>query len=226
MNLLRRSAKTKDADESVSLSKGASGKSAGASTSAPAETTSAARQAGKGRPTPKRSEAEGRRRGPIAPPPKTQREAIKRSRAGTKSLSKEERRALSAERRVKMARGDQAYLMTRDKGDIRAYVRDQVDARRNFAGLLMPMAIISFIILLIPNAYLQTFGPLVLLVLILAAVADTTVLGSRLAKQVRAEFPNGDGSTLSRTGRALGFYAFNRAIMPRRWRVPKPRVKR
>lgn len=223
VNLLRRSAKTNDADEGVSMSKGAP---AQAGAAAAADATVAAKQVGKGRPTPKRSEAEGRRRGPVAPPPKTQREAIKRSRAGTKSLSKDERRALSAERREKMARGDQAFLMTRDKGDIRAFVRDQVDLRRNFAGLLMPMAIISFIILLIPNAYLQTFGPLVLLVLILAAVADTTVLGSRLAKQVRAEFPNGDGTTLSRTGRALGFYAFNRAIMPRRWRVPKPRVKR
>lgn len=188
--------------------------------------TTGDRATGKGRPTPKRRDAEGVRRGPVAPPPRTQREAIKRSREGGKKLTKEERRALSAERRERMARGDDNYLMARDKGKVRAFVRDQVDTRRNLAGLLMPMAILSFIILLVPNAYVQTFGPLVLLVLILAAVADTTVLGSRLAKQVRAEFPQGDGTTLSRTGRALGFYAFNRAIMPRRWRVPRPRVSR
>jgi hypothetical protein len=181
---------------------------------------------GKGRPTPKRREAEKVRRGPVAPPPRTQREAVKRSKESGKSLTKEERRAQAATRRERMMRGDDAYLLPRDKGKIRAWVRDQVDSRRNLAGLLMPLAILSFVVLILPNPYIQTFGPLVLLIAILAAVADGAVLGHRLGKQVREEFPKGDDTTLSRTGRALGFYAFNRAVMPRRWRVPKPRVER
>lgn len=182
--------------------------------------------AGKGRPTPKRRDAQGARRGPVAPPPKTQREAIKRSKEGAKSLTKDERRALSTERRERMMRGDDAYLMARDKGRVRAFVRDKVDQRRNLAGLLMPLAVLSFVVLIIPNAYIQTFGPMVLLIAILAAVADGVVLGRRLASEVRRAFPTGDGTTLSRNGRALGFYAFNRAVMPRRWRVPRSRVSR
>ncbi len=184
------------------------------------------RAGGKGRPTPKRRDAEGMRRGPVAPPPRTQREAIKRSKEGAKTLTKDERRAASTERRERMMRGDQAYLMARDKGKIRAFVRDRVDSRRNLAGLLMPLAILSFVVLLVPNAYVTTFGPMVLLIAILAAVADGIVAGRRLAKEVRVAFPNGDDTNLSRTGRALGFYAFNRAVMPKRWRVPRSQIAR
>lgn len=184
------------------------------------------RSGAKGRPTPKRRDAEGLRRGPIAPPPMTQREAAKRSKEGTKSLTKDERKALTAERRERMKRGDDAYLMARDKGKVRAWVRDQVDTRRNLAGMLMPLAVLSFVVLLVPNPLVQTFGPFILIIAILASVADGIVFGRRLAKDARAEFPKGDGTSLSSTGRALGFYAFNRAMMPRRWRVPKPRVSR
>ncbi|MDQ6658900.1 MAG: DUF3043 domain-containing protein [Actinomycetota bacterium] len=215
MSLLRRAGK-------VSLDK--SDESTDSATIAEAE--SANRPGAKGRPTPKRRDAEGLRRGPIAPPPMTQREAAKRSKEGAKSLTKAERKALSAERRERMKRGDDAFLMSRDKGKVRAWVRDQVDIRRNLAGLLMPLAVLSFVVLLIRNPLVQTFGPVILIIAILAAVVDGTVFGRRLAKDVRAEFPKGDGTNLSSTGRALGFYAFNRAMMPRRWRVPKPRVSR
>jgi len=179
---------------------------------------------GKGRPTPKRREAEGRR-GPVAPPPKTQREAVKRSKEAGKTLSKDERRALATERRERMMRGDDAYVLPRDKGAVRAYVRDRVDARRNLAGLLLPLALLSFLILLLPFPILQAYGPLVLMIAIIAAVVDTIVFGRQLARAVRAKFPKGDGSGLSTKGSSLGFYAFNRACLIRRWRVPRPRVK-
>lgn len=215
MSLLRRTAKVSldKSDESADSAQGA-------------DADDAAKTVGKGRPTPKRREAEKVRRGPVAPPPRTQREAVKRSKESGKKLTKDERRALAATRRERMMKGDDAYLLARDKGKIRAWVRDQVDTRRNLAGLLMPLAVLSFVVLLLPNPVLQTYGPLVLLIAILAAVADGIIFGRRLGKEVREEFPKGDDTNLSRTGRALGFYAFNRAVMPRRWRVPKPRVER
>lgn len=212
MSLLRKTAKTVEA-ETVDAA-------AAEPEIAPEPTT------GKGRPTPKRRDAQGVKRGPVAPPPMTQREAIRRAKESGKSLTKQERRAQAAERRQRMMRGDDAYLLARDRGKVRAFVRDQVDGRRNLAGLLMPLAVVSFIVLLVPNPYVQTYGPMLLLVAILAAVADGIVFGRRLARQVRAEFPGGDPAGLSTSGRALGFYAFNRAVMPRRWRVPKPRVDR
>src|SRR6478609_10806567 len=178
---------------------------------------------GKGRPTPKRREAEGRR-GPVAPPPKTQREAMKRSKVQGKSMTKEERRALAASNREKMMRGDEKALLPRDRGKVRAYVRDLTDTRRNVAGILLPIAVLSFVVLLIPIPVVQAYGPLVLMVAIVAAVLDSVIFGRQIAKKVRAKFPNGDNSGLSNKGSSLGFYAFNRACLIRKWRVPRPRV--
>lgn len=180
---------------------------------------------GKGRPTPRRRDAE-RRRGPVPPPPMTQREAIRRSKTAGAKLTKEERRTLSAERRERMMRGDDKYVLPRDRGEVRAYVRDLVDTRRNLAGLLLPIALLSFIVLVLPFPFLQSFGPLVLMVAIIAAVIDSVIFGRRLARKVKAKFPKGDSSGQSTRGGALGFYAFNRACLIRKWRVPRPRVER
>jgi hypothetical protein len=193
------------------------------STTAPAPVEEVAPTVGKGRPTPKRREAEGRR-GPVAPPPKTQREAIKRSKVQSKSLTKDEKRAMARVNRERMMAGDDKYLLARDRGKVRAYVRDLVDSRRNVAGILLPIAVLSFVILLIPVPLLQTYGPLVLLVAIAAAVIDSVIFGRQLSRKVRAKYPNGDDSGLSTKGSSLGFYAFNRACLIRRWRVPRARV--
>jgi Protein of unknown function (DUF3043) len=178
---------------------------------------------GKGRPTPKRREAEGRR-GPVAPPPQTQREAMKRSKVQGKSMTKDERRAQARANREKMMSGDEKHMLPRDRGKVRAYVRDLVDTRRNVAGILLPIALLSFVVLLIPVPIVQAYGPLVLLVAITAAIIDSVIFGRQIVKKVRAKFPNGDNSGQSTKGSALGFYAFNRACLIRRWRVPRARV--
>jgi hypothetical protein len=180
---------------------------------------------GKGRPTPRRRDAE-RRRGPVAPPPMTQREAIRRSKAAGRKLSKEERRTLSAERRERMMRGDDKFVLPRDRGEVRAYVRDLVDSRRNLAGLLLPIALLSFVVLMVPVPAVTSVGPLILMVAIIAAVIDSVIFSRRLSRKVAAKFPKGDSSGQSTRGGALGFYAFNRACLIRKWRVPRPRVER
>jgi hypothetical protein len=184
----------------------------------------AAPTVGKGRPTPKRRESEGRR-GPVAPPPKTQREAMKRSKVQGKSMTKDERKALAATNRERMMRGDEKALLPRDRGKVRAYVRDLTDTRRNVAGILLPIALLSFVVLLIPIPVVQAYGPLVLMVAILAAIVDSILFGRQLSKKVQQKFPKGDDSGQSTKGFALGFYAFNRACLIRRWRVPRPRVE-
>ncbi|MEO7124936.1 MAG: DUF3043 domain-containing protein [Nakamurella sp.] len=182
--------------------------------------------AGKGRPTPKRREAE-RRRGPVAPPPRTQREAYKRTKkTGGPKLTKDERREMAGQRRERMMSGDDAYLLPRDKGAVRAYVRDLVDTRRNLAGLLLPIAVLSFLTLAIPTPAVANLGPLILMVMILAAVADSVMFGRRMTRKIAVKFPKGDKSGQSLKGAALGFYAFNRACLVRKWRIPRPRVER
>lgn len=193
-----------------------------ASTAVPAPVEQAP-TVGKGRPTPKRRQAEGRR-GPVAPPPRTQREAIKRSRVQGKSMTKDEKRTLARANRERMMSGEDRYLLARDRGKVRAYVRDLVDSRRNVAGILLPIAVLSFVILLIPVPVLQAYGPLVLLVAIAAGVLDSVVFGRQLSRKVRLKYPSGDDSGLSTKGSSLGFYAFNRACLIRRWRVPRARV--
>lgn len=169
----------------------------------------------KGRPTPKRREAEGRRRGPVPPPPKTRREALRRMRA-----NKEERRRLAAIRRERMMAGDDRYLLPRDRGPVRAYVRDLVDSRRNITGLFMPLAVLVFVSLLIPSLIVQYYASLVTMAMFIVMIIEGIVLGNIVVRRVRKKFPDARDR-----GLALGWYAFTRATQLRRLRVPRPRVR-
>ncbi|GAA0540243.1 hypothetical protein GCM10011581_48770 [Saccharopolyspora subtropica] len=167
----------------------------------------------KGRPTPKRRDAEGRRRGPVPPPPQTQREAIKRARG-----NKEERRRAARERRERMMQGDDRYLMPRDKGPVRAYVRDLVDTRRHLMGLFMPLVLVVFATTLVQNLVVQQYATLVCLAMLIMMAVEGTLLGRYVNRRVRAKFPDAKDRPFS-----LGWYAFTRAMQIRKLRVPRPR---
>ncbi|NIL74443.1 DUF3043 domain-containing protein [Rhodococcus kyotonensis] len=196
-----------------------------AESSAPTEDSSSNVSSGKGRPTPKRREAEARRRGPVAPPPMTSKEARERRKAnrGTKEDRKKasaERRAASADRRSRMLAGEDKYLLPRDKGPVRAYVRDLVDARRNLVGLFMPMALLLIFALFL-NPAVQAYVTLAMFVMMLFMVIEGVFIGRLVNNRVRARFPDTpDG------GFKLGWYAFVRASQIRKMRAPKPRVER
>jgi hypothetical protein len=194
-----------------------------AATEAPApettpEVVESARTSGKGRPTPKRREAQGRRTGPVPPPPRTQREAFKRMRGN--KVSKEERRAAAVERRQRMMAGEDKYLLPRDRGPVKAYIRDLVDSRRNLMGLFMPLAILVFVALLTPSIAVQRYATLATTFMLIAMIIEGLVLGRIVTRRVRAKFP-----TEPIKGLSIGWYAFIRASQLRRLRVPKPRVK-
>ncbi|MET8779924.1 DUF3043 domain-containing protein [Nocardia sp. NPDC050713] len=178
---------------------------------------------GKGRPTPKRREAEGKRRGPVAPAPLTAKEARARRKAtrGTKEERKAasaERRQAAQERRARMLAGEDKYLLPRDQGPVRAYVRDLVDARRNLVGLFMPMALV-LIMSMFAAPGLQTIVTLAMLVMMLFMAIEGVVLGRIVNNRVRERFPDNTD-----TGFRLGWYAFVRASQIRKMRAPKPRV--
>ncbi|MGC7099793.1 DUF3043 domain-containing protein [Amycolatopsis lurida] len=175
----------------------------------------------KGRATPKRREAEAKRRGPVAPPPKTMREAMKRNKELRKQnpTTKEDRRAAAKERRDRMNAGDDKYLLPRDRGPVKAYVRDLVDAKRNLLGLFMPLALLVFVALLVPNVDIQRYATLLCTVMLLGMVVEGYFNGRRVAKAVREKFPKEEIK-----GRSVGWYAFIRASQIRKLRVPKPRV--
>jgi hypothetical protein len=181
----------------------------------------------KGRPTPKRSQT--RSRGPVAPAPMTSAEARKRKKAAKQTMTKDERkadklvrRAAQAERREKMMAGDDSYLLPRDKGPLRRYARDIVDARRNLLGLFMPAALaLVFVMLSLPSVEIQYYVQFVMLGLVVIMVIDGVLIGRRVNKGVDAKFPDNTES-----GWKLGFYAASRASQLRRMRAPRPQVER
>jgi len=177
---------------------------------------------GKGRPTPKRREAEQKRRGPVAPPPRTTREAMKRARG-----NKEDRKELKAKRaeirvtqRERMMAGDEKYLMPRDRGPVKRFIRDSVDSRRNLLGLFMPLAILIFVALLVPAPQIQSLTTLICLLMLIAMIIEGVLNGRRLTRLVRERFPKEPIRGLS-----VGWYAFIRASQLRKLRVPKPSVR-
>jgi Protein of unknown function (DUF3043) len=181
--------------------------------------TDPSRPVGKGRPTPKRRDAERRRRGPAAPPPRTQREAARLAKANRPS--KEERRRLADERRERMAAGDERYLMPRDRGPVKAYVRDVVDSRPHIMGLFMPLALIVVLSLLVPVPAAQQYLSLFSLIALSTMIIEGIFLGASITRKAREKFPDEQIGGLS-----TGWYAFTRASQLRRLRIPKPRVER
>jgi hypothetical protein len=186
----------------------------------------ARKTAPKGRPTPKRDE--GRRRGPVAPAPMTTSEAKARRKAmagpklsrAERKAERLERRGLMNERREKMMAGEEAYLLPRDQGPIRKYVRNIVDTRRNLLGLFMPAAMVMiFVMLGVPQV--QFYISPAMLVLMGVMAIDAILLSRKVGNMVDEKFP---GNTESRW--KLGLYAAGRASQLRRMRAPRPLVKR
>lgn len=212
VRFLRRS---DDQPETAESATAASDEEAGSAT----EGLDARRTPGKGRPTPKRREAEARKRGPAPPPPRTQREASKFAKANRPG--KEERRRLAAERRARMDAGDDRVLLPRDRGPVRAFVRDVVDSRAHMLGLFMPLAVVVLISVLIPIPQIQQYLSLFSLVVLAMMVAEGVALGRRVTTAARKKFPNEQIN-----GLGTGWYAFTRATQLRKLRTPKPRVQR
>jgi hypothetical protein len=184
----------------------------------------------KGRPTPRRDEATGgqRRRGPVAPAPMTSAEARARRKAmaGPK-LSREQRRSQKEQRRdqigarrERMMAGDEDYLLPRDRGPVRRFARDVVDARRNLLGLFMPTALtLLFFGMGVPQ--LQFYIYPAMLLLMVAMLVDGLILARKVARQADANFPENVESRWK-----LGLYVIGRASQLRRTRVPRPQVDR
>ncbi|KAB2342912.1 DUF3043 domain-containing protein [Actinomadura rudentiformis] len=176
---------------------------------APADPPQVVKPGGKGRPTPKRAEAQKARRQPITAP-SNRKEAYKRVR--------EKQAEQRAKAREGMAKGDEKYLLKRDKGPVRRLARDYVDGRRTIGSYLMygMFAIVALSLLPIAAAKLLVlFAP----PLLLAAVFIEGLVISRKIKKLAAErYPDEDT-------KGVGLYAAMRAMQIRRLRVPGPQVK-
>ncbi|KAU84291.1 DUF3043 domain-containing protein [Mycobacterium tuberculosis] len=197
-----------------------SGRTSGSDTSRGSQTTGP-----KGRPTPKRNQSRRHtKKGPVAPAPMTaaQARARRKSLAGPKERRAEKaaNRARMTERRERMMAGEEAYLLPRDRGPVRRYVRDVVDSRRNLLGLFMPSALtLLFVMFAVPQVQFY-LSPAMLILLALMTI-DAIILGRKVGRLVDTKFPS---NTESRW--RLGLYAAGRASQIRRLRAPRPQVER
>lgn len=164
----------------------------------------------KGRPTPKRTV---KARGPVAPPPQTRREAAARLRAQQAEGRKDLRAGYVA--------GDESKLLPRDRGPVRATVRDVVDSRRNVGVLLLPLALLVVAAGLVGNSAFEAGVRAVWLGGLLAVVVDAVLLAVRTTRALTARHP---GEARGRRARHVG-YALLRSTVLRRFRMPPPRVR-
>jgi hypothetical protein len=167
------------------------------------------RPSGKGRPTPSRKEAEAAAKA-RAKPPRT-----KRGQAAAQRSTKGE----SSQRvRQGMRNGEEKYLLARDKGPVRRFIRDFVDSRFSFIELIIPLLVVTMIFGYSGSSTLRSIGNSVLFGSILLVMLDMAMLRFRLRRQLGARFP--DESVKGTT-----YYAVTRAMQMKFMRLPKPKVK-
>ncbi|MSZ76676.1 MAG: DUF3043 domain-containing protein [Actinobacteria bacterium] len=164
---------------------------------------------GKGRPTPTRKEAEAAARA-RAKVPRTRKELAQAQRAARSESSANVRQA--------MKNGDERYLLPRDKGPVRRFVRDFVDVRFSFIELMIPLLIFTMVLTYSGSSRLAQIGNTVLLGTLLLVVVDMVVLRFRLKRELGRRFP--DDSTKGTT-----YYAMTRALQMKFMRLPKSKVK-
>ena len=87
------------------------------------------REGAKNRPTPKRRDQEAARKRPL----------VQNNPRELKRMDRAKRREESAKMRQAMVTGDEKHLPPRDKGPVRRFVRDSVDARFNLGEWLLPL---------------------------------------------------------------------------------------
>lgn len=178
----------------------------------PDATDPAAEPAGKGRPTPRRKDVEAQRRRPLVPGDR--KGAAKAARARSREIRDREFEAMKT--------GDEKNMPLRDRGPIKRFIRDFIDARWSFGEFFLPIAIV-FVFLTALSGQNAAFALAILFGLwgvIVATVLQAWLTSRKLRKGLEAKF--GDA------GLAKGnlMYGIMRSLQIRRSRLPRPVVKR
>lgn len=172
------------------------------------EPESPVNETGKGRPTPSRKEAEAARKARLKQP---------RSRKEINAANRAQRSEQGDKMRQAMKTGDERYLPLRDKGPVKRFIRDWIDARFTFAEIVLPVLIIALVVPYI-SLELAMYSQLFTLVVMATVIINLIALRFLLRKELKRRFPDNDlkGTT---------YYAIMRSIQIRPLRLPKPQVK-
>ncbi|MEO5663241.1 MAG: DUF3043 domain-containing protein, partial [Nocardioides sp.] len=120
--------------------------------------------------------------------------------------------------RAGMKAGDERYMLARDKGPVRRFIRDYVDSRFSFVELMVPLLIVTLLLGYSGNTYLVGVGNTVLLGTVLLVAFDILLMRFRLRRELARRFP--DEPTKGTT-----YYAIMRALQMKFMRMPKAQVK-
>lgn len=163
---------------------------------------------GKNRPTPSRKEAEAARKARLKPT---------RTRKEVNAANRSRRTEQGDKMRDAMKTGDERYLPVRDKGPVKRFIRDWIDARFTFAEIVLPVLIIALVVPYI-SIELAMYSQLFTLVVMATVIINLVVVRFLLRKELKRRFPdeNLKGTT---------YYAIMRSIQIRPLRLPKPQVK-
>ena len=117
--------------------------------------------------------------------------------------------------------GDEAHLPLRDKGPVKRFIRDYVDARWNVGEFMLPVMVLVLALTFLGNRYAWAMLLVFILVygLILVGVVDAWLMWRRIRKQVVARFGE-------EPPRGAAWYAVTRAFQMRRSRMPRAQVAR
>ena len=163
----------------------------------------------KGRPTPSRKEAEAAAR---------ERAKGTMDKKAAQKLLRERRADSNSKMRQGMRSGEERYLPTRDKGPVRRFIRNYVDARISVAEFLLPLLLVIMAMQYSGVRDLVRFSASLWTVTLFLVALDSLWLMFRLKRALRAEFP--DESLKGTT-----FYTLLRALQLRWLRMPKPQVR-
>lgn len=163
----------------------------------------------KGRPTPKRKEAEAARKVSSLAPASTKAE---------KRRVKDAAKSARVAQRAAYMRGEESALPLRDKGPVKKFVRNYVDARRSIGEYFLPVIFIVLFLTLIPSKIFQIGSIAIMYTVLLISVIDGFLLTRKLKGEVSVKFP---GAEL----KGIGMYGWLRSTQMRRMRTPKPAIK-
>lgn len=164
---------------------------------------------GKGRPTPTRKEAEAAAKA-RAKVPRTRKEQAAQRRLERSESSQKIRQAMKT--------GDDRYMLPRDKGPVRRFVRDYIDSRFSFVELMIPILIVTMILGYSGSRQLATIGNTLLLGMLLLVVFDMVMLRLRVRREVTRRFPEAPL-------KGITYYAITRSLQMKFMRMPKAQVK-
>jgi hypothetical protein len=184
-------------------------------------TSESAKQTGKGRPTPKRREAEQRNRQPLIGAARLPANATKAERKAARAASRQAANAERLKSREALMTGDERHLPAQHRGPARKFARDYVDARFNLGDFLFPVAIVVLGLGLVsPPAIrpLASAAVLLLYLFLLVVLVDAYFLSRRINRLAFDRF----GAQSAGAGR----YGALRSLQIRRFRLPRPTVKR